>query len=145
MNNGGSELTETPTEEARYGEDLPDALCASCPERIHKHKQRMNKGCLCLRILSGRNAGRRPAPADPTAVSSPFVSSLPPILRCESVHSALSVASPRSAAYGSVISTRNSMRNSESPKLYSNIPAATMAARHARAAFGRNVIAAVRR
>ena len=40
----------------------------------------------------------------------------------------------RAAANGSVISTRKSIRNSESPKLYSNSPAASIAASDASAA-----------
>ena len=46
--------------------------------------------------------------------------------------------SPASAANGSVIRIRNSIRNSESPKLYSNMPAESIAATVASAAAVRN-------
>ena len=48
---------------------------------------------------------------------------------------AVGATGARSAAYGSVTSTRNIMRNSESPKLYSNSPAASIATITASPAF----------
>ena len=44
----------------------------------------------------------------------------------------------RAAAKGSVITLRNNIRNSESPKLYSNIPAASIDTTAASAAAARN-------
>src|SRR5688572_26217593 len=53
-------------------------------------------------------------------------------------HARASEGSGRTAANGSVTRTRNSIRNSESPKLCSKSPAASMATTQASAAAGKN-------